>query len=143
MTLRACRFTLDALSVEGSSWLTGTIFFSVIGRVLGINVLSHTASAGVGAIGLKRVLAVLCVELLIPLLLQPGLLSLDGQFTSLVIARHSVFAFAQADVHTLLAVPLGSFPVLAYRDTFIVILLRWSEFERIELERLEFPAVVA
>ena len=122
MTLRAFLFALDAFSVELSTGFTGTIFLSVIGRVFGINVLSNTALAGVGTIVLKPVGAVLSVELFVPMLLGPGFLCFDRKLASLVITRSIVLAFAQADVHALLAVPLGGFPVITYRDSFVVVL---------------------
>ena len=121
ITLRAFLFALDTFSVELSTGLTGTILLFVIGSVFGMDVLSYTALAGVGIIVLKPVGTVLRVELLVSMLLSPGLLCFDRVLASLVIARLVVLTFPQTSVHALLAVSLRCFPIFAYRDSFVVV----------------------
>ena len=121
MSLRTFLFAFDAFSVELSAGFTGTIFLFVIGRVFGIDVLTNTALAGVRTIVLELMSAVLREELFVPMFLGPGFLCLDRELASLIIARSVVLAFAQADVHALLTVPLGCFPVVANRDSLVVV----------------------
>ena len=109
MTLRAFSFTFDAFSVELTTGFAGTILLLVIGSVPGMDVLTHTALAGVGFVLLKFVPPVVGVVLLIAVL--SGLvLHLSDSFSAFdVITGPLVGAFTQTGIHALLAEFLGCF----------------------------------